>query len=167
MSTKIQQGTRKSSWKLYPYKNSCLRIKIICNLASQTCLQEIKGSGALSSRSALCSEKMEKMVKACAKGSFWQRLWWSISLFLPETGFILFFFFHCQPGPLLSPSVFSLATSCLSSWIPLLSTILNDNGYPLLNTHPVLSATHTTSYSIFSKALVRWVLWLSPSPLNR
>lgn len=78
-----------------------------------------------------------------------------------------FFFFHRQPGPLLSPSVFSLATSCLSSWIPLLSTILNDNGYPLLNTHPVLSATHTTSYSIFSKALVRWVLWLSPSPLNR
>lgn len=112
MSTKIQQGTSKSSWRFHPHGNSYLSIEIICNLALQTRFQEIKGSRALSLRSALCSEKMEKLVKSCAKGSFWQRFWWSISPFLPETGFILFF--HGQPGP-----VFSLAASCISSWIPL------------------------------------------------
>lgn len=91
-----------------------------------------------------------------------------IHLTIPAWNRIYSFFFFSSPSawtPVFS--VFSLATSCLSSWILLLSTILNDNGYPLLNTHPVLSATHTTSYSILSKALVRWVLWLSPSPLNR
>lgn len=98
-----------------PMKTSIWEPKLFANLASQSYLQETKGSGIVSSRYALCSEKMEKLCQGLCKGSFWQRLWWYVcpGLTIPAWNWI-YSFFHHPPGPNSPLSGFSLADICLS-----------------------------------------------------
>lgn len=144
-----------------PMKTPILVPELPANLALQSYLQQTKGSGIVTSRYALCSEKMEKVCQGLCKRKLPAEALMVCLSWSHYSCLKLDLFFHHPPGPNSPLSGFLLADICLFYESLLQAQFLATTANPLwaqCSNYIISCSPPTVTGS--------WALWSSPSHLT-